>query len=634
MGMGEMQNKRRNKFFSGKGAMALLLCTSFIAAPVEAKELDLRYASSSNVMAQGVQSAEFPKNENYASTDHITSIKAEELLPEEEMLLSLKQMIGSLPEVPVPVEGTKSYVVGYADHGVSYFKPVAPSNAEIGSFSKVIDEARKEMASLDEAKTFGSISPAGGSNDFEFEVFDIEEPLEFEDEEGFDAGVAEAEFDFKLEEYIEEEEAGDVAILEIDIPEALSSLSVGGKVAKVAPEEVNEAKVLIIEPVAMVASTVTNYDTWDVDGSMFKPAPEMVKAMPVDREAKVLKVVKALAASIADKQKAPMRVAPEIIIAKEPEVVDIPLARILTDDDVKTMENINGKTRSPFVKIAPFSARKTASRSPQSPRASNVITPRVRSYLDRVPADGFTSVDDSDLIKRNISIERATVRNPFAAADGKVEDPNLRKEVGLHISVTTQDTTSYDALTIAYQALIDGEFEISVANYSKVLGSDNQNIDAKFGIATAFHGLGQFERARNAYMDVLEADPRHEFALNNLMVLIGELSADEAMVELESLQKHNPGYAVIPAQIGMLKMKKRDFVNAARSLKRAVEIDPKNLDYRYNLAMLFEYLGGYDVSLNMYKVILNEGLKGAILPVKRKVILHRIEQLDIRKIEE
>ncbi len=252
---------------------------------------------------------------------------------------------------------------------------------------------------------------------------------------------------------------------------------------------------------------------------------------------------------------------------------------------------------------------------------------RTKEFLENIPANGIQTANQVFDLKEDISVEHGKFNSIFSKHDNEEEDPNLRKSVQLKIEVKEEGDGVYKQLVKAYNALVRGNYDDAILNYEKVLETDVSNEDAMFGLATVLHKKGELEAARTWYMNVLDVNHKNMQALNNLLVLISQISPAEALKELNKLERSNPEYAVIPAQKGFIYMQEKRYNEAARELKRATLLDPSNLDYRYNFALLAEYLGSYEVANKIYKVILNEGMKGHRTPVSKNEIINRMEDI-------
>jgi len=253
-----------------------------------------------------------------------------------------------------------------------------------------------------------------------------------------------------------------------------------------------------------------------------------------------------------------------------------------------------------------------------------------RSLLRRIPADSLPT--RSRVLKPKFSVEilhsplQESV-NPFPELDPAEQDPSLRPEIELSLSVRDKPANAIEYLYVAYDALTVGQLESATAYYKKVLLQHPENQDALFGLAVSYHKGGQLEQAREAYIELIQLNRTHRKALSNFIMLAAQEAPEAALLELKELEKSNPEFSPIPAQIAMIYIEKRDFKMAAKHLTRAAILEPENLEYRYNLALVMEIMGSKNVAARLYYQILNAGRRGVKIPVSEDTLQQNLSML-------
>ncbi len=192
------------------------------------------------------------------------------------------------------------------------------------------------------------------------------------------------------------------------------------------------------------------------------------------------------------------------------------------------------------------------------------------------------------------------------------------------VSVSNVNDTLINYLEQGFKALNTGQYEGAVALYKSALLKDPRNRDAMFGIATAYQKGGQKTQARNAYSALLAAYPAYEPGLNNLLVMASNESPKDALKELDALGARNPNFAAVYAQKAAIYGKMGDNISAKRNLVKALSLEPGNIVYRYNLAILVDKMGEIDVATKLYGQLLDQSAKGIALPVERSEISDRL----------
>ncbi|MBV8938955.1 MAG: tetratricopeptide repeat protein, partial [Alphaproteobacteria bacterium] len=187
-------------------------------------------------------------------------------------------------------------------------------------------------------------------------------------------------------------------------------------------------------------------------------------------------------------------------------------------------------------------------------------------------------------------------------------------QAGLHVTVSKPALDANYELQRAYNALMSGNSDAAIGIYQEVLESDPHNEQALFGLATTYHRAGQLEKARPLYMRLLKINPGHREGLNNFLALAADEAPEEALNELQNLQKRSPDFSPIPAQMAVIYQKMNRLDEAIQYMSRAASLAPENMTYRYNLAILFDKAHHYPEAAALYRQVLDAGLRGETVP--------------------
>jgi Tfp pilus assembly protein PilF len=181
-----------------------------------------------------------------------------------------------------------------------------------------------------------------------------------------------------------------------------------------------------------------------------------------------------------------------------------------------------------------------------------------------------------------------------------------------------------EMLEDAYVALNSGQTEVASTLYKNILNNDANNVPALFGIATIYHQNSQLEEARALYTNILSLEPSNQDALNNFLMLVGEESPEEAILELKKLEAINPTVSIIPAQIAMIYLRQGEDKKALKYFNKAILLAPDNLVYRYNLAILLDKMGDGLQAIGIYKQLIEASLSGVVLPDSAEKLKQRV----------
>jgi len=205
----------------------------------------------------------------------------------------------------------------------------------------------------------------------------------------------------------------------------------------------------------------------------------------------------------------------------------------------------------------------------------SVMTPVTLQYKD--------FLDTDDLMQAKNESEEAPSKPEFVLKVTSSASGSDDKAITGKNEKSTQER-----LYEAFDALIEGQYAAAIALYKGILADRPENPDAIFGLAGAYHKLGQKKQARPYYEKGMKIAPEREDMLNNFLALLGEESPENALIELKKLEVISPDLSAVPAQIGLIYYKLKDYESAIAALKRAVALDDNNPYYLYNLAVALD----------------------------------------------
>ena len=223
-------------------------------------------------------------------------------------------------------------------------------------------------------------------------------------------------------------------------------------------------------------------------------------------------------------------------------------------------------------------------------------------------------------VKPNVNISRATVPNL------ELSKPEIKKHeaLGISIEVKKPNLNVNDYLVMAYKAQQQKQLPVAAQYYEEILAHRPRNDDAMLGLATVEHRMGNLSKARTLYRQLLSSAPRDESVLNNFLVLVSQESPEAALEELLQLEAKNPNYDVLPAQIASIYANKGSIEKAVEKMARAIQLNPENLLYHYNLAVMLDHAGRHQQAIPLYKRVQNAALKGQKIPTDISYIQERL----------
>jgi tetratricopeptide (TPR) repeat protein len=154
---------------------------------------------------------------------------------------------------------------------------------------------------------------------------------------------------------------------------------------------------------------------------------------------------------------------------------------------------------------------------------------------------------------------------------------------------------------LAYNAALVGQYEVAVELYKQVVVAEPDNSYSKFSLAVVYQKLGQITQAKALYRDLLKSDPANEEEIiGNLLAILIEESPKDALYLLSRLTAQNPKSAYVLAQAAIVYDKIKNYDQAINLFQKAIDLDPKNLGYKYNLAVIYDKTSQFDKALDFY----------------------------------
>jgi tetratricopeptide (TPR) repeat protein len=154
---------------------------------------------------------------------------------------------------------------------------------------------------------------------------------------------------------------------------------------------------------------------------------------------------------------------------------------------------------------------------------------------------------------------------------------------------------------LAYNSVLIGQYEIAIEIYKEILQKEPKNLYAKYSLAVVYQRLNQFKQAKNIYYELLKGDAENkDEVINNIIAILIEESPREAIYMLTRLTIQNPQRHYLFASIALAYEKISDYNSAIKNYTKALELDYGNINYCYNLGVLYDQNKEYEKALEMY----------------------------------
>ena len=261
-------------------------------------------------------------------------------------------------------------------------------------------------------------------------------------------------------------------------------------------------------------------------------------------------------------------------------------------------------------------------------------------YVNNFDSDSLNSVDLINEIEKNIisreknsNSEKIDIRKGEWNAKDIIEIKNSKNaeinKTSAKFKITTKENNETKKIEelkkIAYKAYKNHEYEIAIKYYKNILKIDPKDNLSKLSLATSYHALKQYRQAKPIYVELMRIYPDNENIVSNLISIIINESPYEAVYIVPTISEKYENSASIQAQTSMSFAKVKNYKEAIKYIKKALYLDKDNIEYLYNMGVLYDMNGEYGKALKIYKdVIANINGNSTI---KKDKLLERIQVL-------
>lgn len=158
----------------------------------------------------------------------------------------------------------------------------------------------------------------------------------------------------------------------------------------------------------------------------------------------------------------------------------------------------------------------------------------------------------------------------------------------------------------AYQHFQQGDLVQAESEYLAALRIDPQQRDALLGLAAVQIRQGRYDQALRRYQQRLQTDPRDLDARAGMLGLLAINGADPGLhTELNLLLREQPEAAYLYFLKGSLAIGQQQWRAAQQAFFDALQRDPANPDYAFNLAVSLDHLVQPREALRYYRLALS-----------------------------
>ena len=210
--------------------------------------------------------------------------------------------------------------------------------------------------------------------------------------------------------------------------------------------------------------------------------------------------------------------------------------------------------------------------------------------------------------------------NNLVAKLSEVESPGI-----LQISSKNTVTEKDRLLREAYVAYQQGDDKLALFKYNLVLDLDSGSRNALLARAAINFQNGNFEAAIQDYQTLLLANPKDSLAMSSLTA-IANYSPEQSESLLKLMIRDEPNSPYLNFALGNVYGAQNRWPEAQGQYFTALEKNPGNPNYAYNLAVSLEHISQPRVAISYYQRAL-DNFNNGLATFNRDVVDQRLEML-------
>lgn len=176
---------------------------------------------------------------------------------------------------------------------------------------------------------------------------------------------------------------------------------------------------------------------------------------------------------------------------------------------------------------------------------------------------------------------------------------------------------------VAYYSYINGQYEVALKIYKDLTIKYPADNYPKYCLALTYQKLKQFRKAKVIYFELLKDNPENkEEIVGNLVAALSQENPSRALFLLTKLVNQNPGNGYFLAQKALIFEQMNKIHQAINTMKKATTIEPANIEFKLNLAILYDKNKNFEDALMQYQRVLisyKNGEKNTNIPIHQVV---------------
>jgi len=241
---------------------------------------------------------------------------------------------------------------------------------------------------------------------------------------------------------------------------------------------------------------------------------------------------------------------------------------------------------------------------------------------DKIESDAVDTVEVKQAPIAVAKLETNPVKNISLA--GGSENESAATET---IKIISKNTISNKDrwLQEAYAAYLRGDDQLALAKYNAVLDIDPDNRNALLARAAISIQNNRVAEAIGDYRRILFTNPKDSLAMSS-MIAVANLSPEQSETQLKLMIRDEPDSHYLNFTLGNIFGAQNRWQEAQQKYFAALQNNPDDPNYAYNLAVSLEHIAKPRVAIAYYELALNNFTKG-LATFNRDVVDARLEML-------
>ncbi len=244
------------------------------------------------------------------------------------------------------------------------------------------------------------------------------------------------------------------------------------------------------------------------------------------------------------------------------------------------------------------------------------------SNADQIETDAANTVEMKQPQLRVAKVETEPVKNINLAGGSE-----NKSDATDNINITSKSTISEKDrwLHEAYAAYLRGDDQLALAKYNAVLDIDPDNRNALMARAAISIQNNRIAEAIGDYRRILFANPKDSLAISS-MIAVANFSPEQSETQLKLLIRDEPDSHYLNFTLGNIFGAQNRWQEAQKKYFTALENNPHDPNYAYNLAVSLEHIAKPQVAIAYYELALNNYTRG-LATFSKDVVDARLEIL-------